>query len=156
MNVIVAYYSWQGHTEKVAEEIASKLDAELVKIEALKDSGMPIKAMKAMFGMKSDIKPCKTDLSDIDHLVVATPVWAGHSTPFMNKYLSLLENCSGKSFSVVAEMGKSGAEKTINQIRNELEKKGMKFVSSAFTLEKDVNEGNFDDKTSKLVETIKK
>ena len=32
----------------------------------------------------------------------------------------------------------------------------MKFVSSAFTLEKDVNEDNFADKTSKLVETIKK
>jgi hypothetical protein len=100
----------------VAEEIASKLDAELVKIESLKDSGMHIKAMKVMFGMKSDIKSFKTDLSDIDHLVVATPVWAGHSTPFMNKYLSLLENCSGKSFSVVAEMGKISAEKTINQI----------------------------------------
>jgi hypothetical protein len=74
---------------------------------------MVIKGIKASLVFKSDIKPCKTDLSEIDHLVVATPVWAGHPSPYMNKYLSLLTNTQEKTFSALVEMRASGADKTI-------------------------------------------
>jgi uncharacterized protein (DUF302 family) len=50
----------------------------------------------------------------------------------------------------------SGADKTIAQIRKSLEKKGMKFISSTSTIEKDVDADNFDENISKLAETIKK
>lgn len=155
MNIMVAYYSWKGHTQKVAEELANELDAHLEKIEALKESGMASKGMKAYFGLKSDIKPCKTDISQVDYLIVATPVWSGHATPYVNKYLSLLSGCSGKCFSVLTEMGQSGGDKTIAQIRKILEKKGMTFVSSAITIEKEVDSGNYKDTISKLADSIK-
>jgi len=38
---------------------------------------MVMKAIMAILGLKSDIKPCKSDLTEIDHLVVATSVWTG-------------------------------------------------------------------------------
>jgi flavodoxin len=155
MKVMVAYFSWQGHTQKVAEEVASMLQAPLQRIEAKKDSNIAIKGMKAYFGLKTDIKPCKTDLDDIDHLVIATPVWAGHSTPIINKYISLLTNCSGKSFSVLVEMRDSGGDKTIQQIRKALENKGMAFVSSAMTVEAEVDADNFHETVSQFVESIK-
>jgi menaquinone-dependent protoporphyrinogen IX oxidase len=156
MNVLIAYYSWQGHTKSVVEGLASKINASTERIEAVKESNIAIKGMKAYFGFKSDIKPCKTDLSEIDHLVVATPVWAGHPTPYINKYLSLLTNTKGKTFSVVVEMRGSGAEKTLEKIRDALEKKDMRFISSAVTVEEEVEAGEFDQTVSKLVESIKK
>jgi flavorubredoxin len=111
--------------------------------------------MKAFFKLKTDINPCKTDLNDVDHLVIATPVWAGHSTPIINKYISLLSNCSGKSFSVLVEMSGSGGDKTILQIRKALENKGMEFVSSAMTIEAEVDADNFHDTISQFAESIK-
>jgi flavorubredoxin len=155
LNVMIAYYSWQGHTQKVVKALASKIDAPTERIEAVKESGMAMKAMKAYFGFKSDIKPCKTDLSEIDHLVVATPVWAGHPTPYINKYLSLLTNTEGKTFSLLVEMGGRGAEKTIEKIRDALVKRDMKFISSAVTVEEEVDAGEFDETVSKLAESIK-
>ena len=155
MNVIIAYYSWQGHTQKVVEALASKIDAPTERIEAVKESGMAMKAMKAYLGFKSDIKPCKTDLSEINHLVVATPVWARHPTPYINKYLSLLTNTQGKTFSVLVEMKESGAEKTIEKIRDALEKKDMKFITAAVTVEEEVEAREFDQTVFKLAESIK-
>lgn len=156
MKIMIAYYSWQGHTQKVVEELASKLEAHLERIEAVKESGMATKGMKAALGFKSDIKPCKTDISDVDYLVIATPVWAGHYTPYINKYISMLSGCSGKPFSVLVEMGRSGGEKTIQQTRKALEKKGMQFVSSAMTIEAEVESNNFSEIVSELAESIKK
>ena len=45
---------------------------------------------------------------------------------------------------------------TIEKIRNVMEKKGMRFISSAVTVEKDVDAGEFDNTVSKLAESIKK
>jgi flavodoxin len=55
MTIRVVYYSWKGHTEKVAVALAAFLNAELVRIEPVKEGGVAGKAMKAFFGMKSPI-----------------------------------------------------------------------------------------------------
>lgn len=156
MKILVVYYSMEGHTEKVALGLGSKLNAEIVKIEPAKGSNLAIKGIKAAFGLKSEIKPCQTNLDDIDHLVIATPVWAGHSTPYINKYISIIQNSSGKQFSVIAEMRSSGADKTIAQVRKALEKKSMKFASSISTIESYVDADNFDGSISEFAEAIKK
>ncbi|WP_321421746.1 flavodoxin [uncultured Methanobacterium sp.] len=155
MKIMIAYYSWQGHTHKVVEALAEKLDAETERIKPAKPSGMATKAMNAYFSLKSDINPCRTDLSSVDHLIVATPVWADHPTPYVMKYISLLTNTSGKTFSILVEMGGRGADKTIKKVRKGLEKKGMEFVTSAVTVEKDVDDDNFDLTVSTMAESIK-
>jgi flavodoxin len=155
MKIMIAYYSWQGHTRKVVESLAEKLDAETERIEPVKPSGMTTKAMKAYFSLKSDINPCRTDLSNVDHLIVATPVWADHPTPYVMKYISLLTKTSGKTFSILVEMGGRGADKTIKKVKKGLEKKGMEFVTFAVTVEKDVDDDNFDLTVSDMVESIK-
>ena len=141
MKVLVAYYSWKGHTEYLAKEIAGKLDASLVKIEPLTDPGQGMfgKAMKALLVRRENIKPCQTDMTEFDHLVVATPVWSGKIPPYVHEYLSQLSNCEGKNFSVFAEMGGRGADYTIMLVRKILGEKGMLFVASGFSVEKDVD-----------------
>jgi len=143
MRIRIAYFSWKGHTEKVSMALARLLDAELVRIEPLRESGIPGKLLKTLFFMKSAIKPCATDLAGTDELIIATPVWAGKVPPYVNEYLSRVSNGEGKSFHVIAEMAGRGSEGTIAGVRRELEKKGMRFVSSATILEHDVDNGAF-------------
>jgi len=154
MKAIVAFYSWQGHTGKVAKALATRVGADLVQIEAEKESGMFMKAMGAFLSRSAPIRPCKTDLSGVDFLVLASPVWAGKVPPYVNRYISLLSNTSGKPFSLVAEMGGRGAEKAIAHMRKRLEAKGMQFVSSAFTVESEVDAGSFVPKIEELAKTI--
>ncbi len=113
----IAYFSWKGHTEKVATALASLLDAELVRIEPLRESGMAGKLLKTLFVMKSAIKPCPTDLTGIDGLIIATPVWASKVPPYVNEYLARVSGGEGKPFHVIAEMGGRGSEGTIAAVR---------------------------------------
>jgi flavodoxin len=154
MKILVAFYSWKGHTGKVAKALATRTGADLVQIEAEKESGMFGKAMGAMLGRSAPIRPVKTDLSGVDFFVLASPVWAGKVPPYVNRYIELLGNTSGKPFSLVAEMGKSGAEKAIAHMRKRLEAKGMQFVSSAATLESEVDLGSFIPKIEELAKTM--
>jgi flavodoxin len=154
MKILIAFYSWQGHTGKVAKALATRTGADLVQIEAESESGMFGKATGAVLGRSAPIRPVKTDLSGVDFFVLASPVWAGKVPPYVNRYIELLGNTSGKPFSLVAEMGKSGAEKAIAHMRKRLEAKGMQFVSSAATLESEVDMGSFMPKIEELARTI--
>jgi NAD(P)H-dependent FMN reductase len=93
--------------------------------------------------MRSPIKPCKTELAGIEELIIATPVWSGKVPPFVNEYCSAVTGGEGKPFHVFTEMGGKGAESAIASVRQLLEKKGMRFVSSASTVERDVDSGAF-------------
>ena len=154
MKILIAYYTWQGHTGKVAKALASRTGADLVQIEPERESGMVMKAMSALLSRSAPIRPCKTDLSGVDFLVIASPVWVQKVPPYVNRYIALLSNTSGKPFSLLAEMGGRGAEKAIAHMRKRLEAKGMQFVSSAFTLEAEVESGSFVPKIGEFAKTI--
>ncbi|MFA5347518.1 MAG: hypothetical protein WC294_05235, partial [Methanoregula sp.] len=135
MIIRIAYFSWKGHTEKVATALARLLDAELVRIEPLHEFNIAIGGMKAWLVMKSPIKPCKTNLAGFNELIIATPVWSGKVPPYVNEYLSEVSGGEEKPFSVIVEMGGRGSESAIAAVRKQLDKKGMRFVSSAATIE---------------------
>jgi flavodoxin len=143
MTIRIAYYSWKGHTEKVATALAKLLDAELVRIEPVREGGVAGNAMKALFRMKAPIKPAKADLTGVDTLIIASPVWAGKVPPYVNAYLGSVTGGNGKPFHVLAEMGGRGDQSAIAVVKKALEGKGMKFISSATTIEKDVDSGSF-------------
>lgn len=80
--ILVLYYSYEGHTKKVAEVIAKELSAD---IELVK----PIKEMKTKgFGKflwggsqvvmkkKPELKPMSVRPDDYDTIFIGTPVWA--------------------------------------------------------------------------------
>lgn len=156
MTIRIAYFSWNGHTQKVATALAERVNAELVRIEPLKEFNIAIGGMKALFFMKSPIKPCRTDLTGIDGLILATPVWSGKVPPFVNEYCSAVSGGEGKPFHVIAEMGGRGSEGAIAAVKNQLEKKGMRFVSSAATVERDVESGAFLATVDQFADGIKK
>lgn len=152
--ILIVYYSWQGHTEKVASALASRVGGRAEKIEPASGSSVVRGGMMALFGMRAAIRPAKTDLADVDFLIVATPVWSRKIPPYVNEYLAQVTNCRGKPFSVLAEMGRSGAENAVAIVRKELEAKGMRFVSSASTLESEVDAGQFGPVIEEFTRTI--
>ncbi|MDD1701087.1 MAG: hypothetical protein LUQ04_09905 [Methanoregula sp.] len=143
MAIRIAYFSWKGHTQKVATALARLVNAELVRIEPPGEFNIAVGAMKAWLAMKSQIRPTKTDLAGIDVLIIVTPVWSGKVPPFVNEYLSAVTGGAGKPFHVIVEMGARGSESAIAAVKNQLEKKGMRFVSSAATVERDVDSGGY-------------
>jgi flavodoxin len=155
-DIIVAYFSWKGHTEKVAGEIAKGLGAGLVKIEPYGRIHLFSGALKAAARRKSAIKPCKTDLSDTKALVIACPVWARKVPPYINEYLSRISGCNGKPFGIAIEMASAGAENAIAIIKSELEQKGMHFVTSVVTIEKEVDNAMIGEKVGQFISGMQK
>lgn len=110
--------------------------------------------MKVLLGQKEEIKPVQADMAEVDHLVVMTPVWAFNLPPSTRQYLSSITNCSGKKFSVLAEMGGSGGGRVAKKVRGILEGKGMVFVASAETIEKDVDAGMYHETLEEFAKKI--
>lgn len=157
MNVLVVFYSWSGHTETLAKALGEKLGAGVTRIEPLVDPGKELRGMgkQAFFGKTEAIKPIPSDMAGIDHLVIATPVWAFNLPPFTRQYLEGLTNCSGKKFSVLVEMGGIGGKRVVRKVRGILESKGMQFVASAITVEKQVNAGNYGETLSEFARKVR-
>jgi flavodoxin len=155
MKILIACYSWKGHTRTVAKELAKKLKAAYTDIEPQGDINALSGGIKALFGLKSAVSPATVDMNNFDHLVIATPVWSHNLPPYTRQYLSELKNCEGKQFSVLVEMGSSGAEGVIGKVKKILESKEMEFVASAVTIEKDVDSNDVDSILQGLAEKIR-
>nr|WP_319372378.1 hypothetical protein [uncultured Methanobacterium sp.] len=52
-------------------------------------------------------------------------------------------------------MGGKGADKTLKKVRKALEKKGMNFVTSAVTVERDVDDDNYESTIIDMADSIK-
>ncbi|NYB26030.1 MAG: hypothetical protein HVN34_01655 [Methanobacteriaceae archaeon] len=135
MNVLVACFSASGKIGGIAEALANKLDAQYVNIEPSIGFLKGIDSMRSYFKLKAGIKPCQTDLSDVDHLVIVSTAATASASSYIMKYASSLTNCEGKKFSTVTRESNSNRSDPYNpiytvgsapeQIRKELEKKGM-------------------------------
>ncbi|KAF5062708.1 NADPH-dependent FMN reductase [anaerobic digester metagenome] len=152
MKVLIACYSYGGNTLKVAEELKKNLDGDLTKIEPVKDRFYLLKGWGAFREQRAAIKPCTTDMSDYDALVVCCPVWAGKSPAGLNQYLDELQNVEGKKLGAFVTMGGNGNQKATIQIREALAERGMEFLGQMKISGKDLKSGNYNE----MVETFAK
>ena len=88
--ILIAYYSLSGHTEKVAEQLATLLGADLDRIvDHTKRAGI----IHFMSAGRDALKERDTEITvardpaAYDLVVVGTPVWAGTITPAVRAYL---------------------------------------------------------------------
>ena len=156
MKTRIAYFSWQGHTEQVANALAPLFGADLERISPEGSVHVFSGGMKAVMAMKSAIRPCNTDLAGVDLLVVATPVWAGKVPPYVNTYLSAVSNGTGKSFAVAAQAGKSGHEGAITAVRKALEAKGMRFAGSVTSTETELGTSALQSRFEAFADSVRK
>lgn len=130
MKPIILYYSRSGHTEKLAQLIASDMHGEIIRITPEKEyrgfRASVIRVMKERMRKKhpSYITPVP-DLKDFDPVFVGFPVWAKDMPHFVAEFLSKCD-LSGKTVIPFATFGFSGiraAEKTLEKVT-----KGAKIV----------------------------
>lgn len=94
MKAAVVYYSLEGHTRKVAQEVARQLDATLVELTCAKPyaTSGPAKYGRAskdtLLGARPELVPYSFDDEAFDLVVLAAPCWAGRPAAPLNTFLA--------------------------------------------------------------------
>ncbi len=113
--ILVAYYSRTGTTQAVADELASRLGAD---VEAITDTrnrtglwGWLGAGRDASKKSKTVIGPLGHDPAEYDLVVLGTPVWAWNMTPAIRTYI-LANREKFKKVAFFCTMGGAGDAKT--------------------------------------------
>ena len=120
--MLVLYYSQTGNTKAVADEIATKLGADIEEIVAVNpydgDFQATIERCKQEHeqGSIPDIQPIKADLASYDIIFLGFPVWFGTYAPPVQKFL-LGADLSGKKIVPFCTFGSGGLESSVNDLK---------------------------------------
>ena len=134
MKTLVAYYSLSGNVKEAAEIIAKELDADLLRLEPVKD--IPTKGFKmfmqgggmATFALGTRLKDYSSyDLESYDRIILGTPVWAGKSTPAVNEFIRKC-GCKEKIYGVFTSAGSGNNDKCLDILDKKLD--NLKFAAS--------------------------
>lgn len=119
--MLVVYYSQLGNTKAVAQEIATKVGADIEAIEAVKpyDGDFDATIARCMqereAGTVVEINPVKANVSDYDIIFVGAPVWFGVFAPPMLTYLNQVD-LSGKKVVPFCTFGSGGLESSTQDL----------------------------------------
>lgn len=152
MSILVAYYSRTDITKKVADEIASRLNADSEEIiSEVKYGGKIGYARAGKDGMTAKIikiGDLKYDPSNYDMVYLGVPVWAGKAA---NPMISYIKQNEGKfnnvKFFVTA--GSSGFESAFKQMEDFIGKSPLKTLSLTT---KEVKKGEYMEKLASFLE----
>ena len=125
MKAIVVYYSMDGNSKHVAEEIAAYTGADICRLEPVKDypKGNVTKYIwggkSAVFGEKPKLVPYDFSSEEYDIIIIGTPIWAGNCAPPINTFIS--ENkLPQKKIALYACSSGGGSEKCFERLSKEL------------------------------------
>ena len=119
--VLVLYYSQTSNTKAVAEEIATKLGADIEAIEAVTpydgDFNATIeRCMKEREeGTVPEIKPLKADIAKYDVIFIGYPIWFGTYAPPVAAWLDKVD-LSGKKVVPFCTFGSGGLESSVKDL----------------------------------------
>ena len=119
--VLVLYYSQTSNTKVVAEEIASKLGADIEEIVPAEpyDGDFQATIERCMKerneGFIPEIQPIKADLSAYDIIFLGYPIWFGTYAPPVNAFLNQAD-LSGKKVVPFCTFGSGGLESSVKDL----------------------------------------
>ncbi|MDO5859591.1 flavodoxin [Methanobrevibacter sp.] len=151
MKSLVAYYSRTNITKKLAENIASKTDADIEeiipKVNYQGKMGYARGGKHAIQEKIIDLEPLKYNPEDYDVVYLGAPVWASRAA---NPLISYIKENEGKFSNVKFFMtaGGSGFESSFKQLEK------VTSLKPQATLElttKEVKSGNYDSKLSDFI-----
>jgi len=155
MQILLAYYSRTGATEKVGLRIAQALGGDTEKISDVKSRagafGYLMSGREAMLGKCPAIGSVKYSPESYDLVIIGTPVWAGNMSAPIRTYLTR-EKDKIKKFALFLTQGGSGAERAKNKIESLM---GRPAVASVVLLTQEVISGSMAEKIDLFVKQIK-
>jgi flavodoxin len=153
MKTLVVFYSRDGHTKAVAQEIAKTLGADLEEIVDKKSRqgiiGWLLGGRDATKKRETEIDPLKCDPAQYDLVAVGTPIWAWNMAPAVRTYLTQNKG-KIKSAAFFCTQGGSGGEKTFGYMEEILD------LKPKATLELNAKELASPDKDRKMAEFVSK
>lgn len=128
--VLIAYYSFEGHTEKIAEEIASRIrqsggEADLLRIRVKKEpphAGMGkfmVGGWMALTQKDPGILNEEIDLDSYDRIFLGMPVWAGNAPGAIAAFIRKTHP-QGKDFYLFAISSSGEDKKTLSKTTDNL------------------------------------
>ena len=93
MKRLVVYYSLSGNTEEAAKKIADTLEADLLKLETVKEMPKSFAAQiivgggQVVFNHIPRLKPMDKDVSAYDEIILGSPIWNSKGVPAVNAFL---------------------------------------------------------------------
>lgn len=97
MKKLVVYYSLEGNTRYIAENIASEIGADVLELKPVADikNSRFTKYLwggrQVVMGKKPELEKLSLDPLDYDAIFIGTPVWAFSFSPAINTFLSGFE-----------------------------------------------------------------
>lgn len=95
MASLVVYYSLEGSTRLIAENVADALGADLLELKPVKEDINPKNFLKFFRGGRQvvqkktpELAPYDKDIGKYDTIVIGTPVWAFNYAPPIRSFLS--------------------------------------------------------------------
>lgn len=125
MKNLVIFYSLEGNTKFIAEEIAKRTNSDILELKTKKE--YPNSGFKkyfwggrsVLFHQKPDLIPYDKNINNYDNIFIGTPIWVGTYAPPYNTFLE--ENkISNKNIYLFACHGGGGADKYYNNIKNDI------------------------------------
>lgn len=125
MKRIIVYFSLEGNTEYITNELAKSLSADTLKLvpkKTLHTTGFGKffwNGKSAVMAEKPELEPYEVDLSAYNQIIFGFPVWAGTFTPPLRTFI--LENkeaLKDKSIAAFACQSGAGAEKAFSKLQD--------------------------------------
>ena len=120
-NVLVLYYSLTSNTKTVAEEIATRLNADIEEIALVEPYDTAFQATidrcKAdrEKGILPEIKPLKSNVADYDWIFIGYPIWFGTYAPPIASLLDKID-LSDKWVVPFCTFGSGGLESSVKDL----------------------------------------
>jgi len=133
MKTVILYYSRTQKTAETAKTLSNELKSDIIEIKDLKPRKGILNYINASIDAfrenKTEISPSSIDLTLYDRVCIGTPVWAGKPSPAI---ISLIDKCNfqGKDVILFATLGGSGGKKTIKRMKEKIELRGGRIVTS--------------------------
>ena len=119
--VLVLYYSQTSNTKTVAQEIATKVGADIEEIIPVKPYDGDFQAtiercnQERMQGVKPEIKPIAADLVKYDVIFIGYPVWFGTFAPPIAAFLDQVD-LNGKKVVPFCTFGSGGLDSSVKNL----------------------------------------
>jgi flavodoxin len=118
--VLVVYYSRDGHTQKVAEWLAKKFNADIERLIDKKKRTGPLGAAgagkDALAQRMTEIAPLKHDPLSYDTILIGTPSWFSNPTPAVRTFV-LKYDLRGKKIGLFGTAHLTGVEECLEKLR---------------------------------------
>ena len=123
MTTAIVYYSMSGNTKYVADKIAERIEADVIRIDPVK--AYPDKGAKkfiwggksAVMGEKPALHSYEFNVEKYDRIILGTPVWASNFAPPIRTFIKENPNIHGKKLAVFTCFSGGGADKAIEKMK---------------------------------------